>query len=328
MKRKTQKMKKKMKGNFRKIFTPFKVKLLRKTLIVPKEGNRLPVYTLTFENPHGLYKTCRIVKGDVIKVVVPNYKPKSFSMSAERENEFDITLKIYPNGRASGYLDSILIGGEIEVFRMGVKKRQAGGEMLGIISFGVGITETLPVVAHELERGALNGFGEGEESGVKNVIFVWASKTKLDIFWHNKIKQLQKKYGQRFKFITMLSREYFSNDDGKGILDYADDIMYGKRINNRQLIANIFDHSWGTYYGGPRQHLRHKVRWLYVGEKKVMKEIEGLINENGYSVGKGFGENSYFVDDPILQKEMKRKRMNAKMNKPDTNTTIVMAARL
>ena len=59
-----------------------------------------------------------------------------------------------------------------------------------------------------------------------------------------------------------------------------------------------------------------------------MKEIEGLINENGYSVGKGFGENSYFVDDPILQKEMKRKRMNAKMNKPDTNTTIVMAARL
>ena len=142
----------------------------------------------------------------------------------------------------SGYLDSILIGGEIEVFRMGVKKRQAGGEMLGIISFGVGITETLPVVAHELERGALNGFGEGEESGVKNVIFVWASKTKLDIFWHNKIKKLQKKYGQRFKFITMLSREYFSNDDGKGILDYADDIIIFKPDYNDSITIVMPDY--------------------------------------------------------------------------------------
>ena len=32
--------------------------------------------------------------------------------------------------------------------------------------------------------------------------------------------------------------------------------------------------------------------------------------------------------DPDEALQLKRKRMNAKMNKPDTNTTIVMAARL
>ena len=34
-----------------------------------------------------------IEKGDVVKVAVPNYKPKSYSMSAARRGEFDITFK-------------------------------------------------------------------------------------------------------------------------------------------------------------------------------------------------------------------------------------------
>eukprot|EP00964_Phaeocystis_antarctica_P098158 scaffold64201_cov58-Phaeocystis_antarctica.AAC.2 len=71
------------------------------------EWERLPVYTLTFETPPSLSNAVRIDCGDVVKVVVPNFKPKSYSMSAERPGEFDITVKVYPGGVCSGYLDSV-----------------------------------------------------------------------------------------------------------------------------------------------------------------------------------------------------------------------------
>ena len=84
-------------------------------------GVRLPVYTLTFQNPPSTSASglgCRMDLGDVVKVCVPHYKPKSYSMSAERtaDREFDITVKVYPKGRASGYLDSIQIGETIDVY--------------------------------------------------------------------------------------------------------------------------------------------------------------------------------------------------------------------
>jgi hypothetical protein len=101
--------------------------LLRKTTIIEAAEDRLPVYTLTFSNPAGMESLgVRMDYGDVIKVVVPNYKPKSYSMSDERPGEFDITVKVYPNGRASGYLDSIPIGGQIDVFRKGSNERNPG----------------------------------------------------------------------------------------------------------------------------------------------------------------------------------------------------------
>ena len=83
--------------------------LLHKSTLVQASSAHLPVHTLTFSIPEGMSESLgvSIEKGDVVKVVVPNYKPKSYSMSAARPNEFDITFKVYPNGRASGYLDSI-----------------------------------------------------------------------------------------------------------------------------------------------------------------------------------------------------------------------------
>ena len=78
----------------------------------------MPVYTLTFETPPSLSNAVRIDCGDVVKVVVPNFKPKSYSMSAERPGEFDITVKVYPGGVCSGYLDSVQVGENISAFNV------------------------------------------------------------------------------------------------------------------------------------------------------------------------------------------------------------------
>lgn len=72
-------------------------RLLRKKEVVKEGVDRLPVYTLSFQAPNqGLQSDFRIDLADVVKVVVPGYKPKSYSMSAMRDGEFDITFKVYP----------------------------------------------------------------------------------------------------------------------------------------------------------------------------------------------------------------------------------------
>ena len=70
--------------------------LIRKTPLVHAADDRLPVYTLTFKTPPGMdFLGVDIPLGDVVKVCVPNYKPKSYSVSAQRPGEFDITLKVF-----------------------------------------------------------------------------------------------------------------------------------------------------------------------------------------------------------------------------------------
>ena len=151
--------------------------LVRKTTLVhgTDDGSRLPVHTLTFRLPGGPGARrigARMDLGDTLKVVVPGYKPKSYSMSAEdpEAGTFDITFKVYPNGRASGYLDRLRVGDVCRIFHMGPYERQqqqtppttsavpplppiSHVRHVGIIALGVGITEAIPIARAELARG-------------------------------------------------------------------------------------------------------------------------------------------------------------------------------
>eukprot|EP00966_Prymnesium_polylepis_P302798 6995036-Prymnesium_polylepis.1 len=182
------------------------------------EWERLPVYTLTFATPSSMCNTVRIDCGDVVKIVVPNFKPKSYSMSAERPGEFDITFKRYPDGVCSGYLDDIKIGEDITVFKMGSKQRQPGSHV-GLIAFGVGITEALPVAAAELAK-----------PEAQQVRLLWATKTYGDLFWHEEITALRAAHPQRFTVETILSRE-----QRKGSL-------HGRCSS--EVLAAVFDEAW------------------------------------------------------------------------------------
>ena len=117
------------------------------------------------------------------------YKPQSDCMSALRlpEQEFDVTFKVYPNGRASGYLNRLHVGDFIHSFGMTKNRcRNPDGTWIGIVAYGVGITEALPVARAELERP-----GPGPPT---NVTLLWASRTLHDTFWHDQIQALQQTY--------------------------------------------------------------------------------------------------------------------------------------
>ena len=117
-------------------------------------------------------------------------------MSALRDDEFDITLKIYPNGRASGFLDRLKIGDEINTFGLSARRFRNTGTYVGIIAYGVGMTEGLPVARAELEKG-----------DARQVVLLWASRTMDDTFWDKEITSLAENYPHKFKMVRILSRE-------------------------------------------------------------------------------------------------------------------------
>jgi len=239
--------------------------LLRKTTLISESTDHLPVHTLTFATPpaFGEFTGCRIGTGDVIKVCVPGYKPKSYSMSAERPGEFDITFKVYPNGKASGYLDSINVGQDIDTFPLGKKRRYAGSHV-GLVAFGVGITEALPIAIEELNQ-----------SDAAHVCLLWGSRTTGDTFWLEQIARLKEEHGDRFVFVEILSREVKEGS------------MHGRITPN--VMRKAFDGTWQT--GASNEYSRGGCRFLTVGTKAMMVEADKMLQAIGYDMDFGRGVN-------------------------------------
>lgn len=257
-------------------------KLIRKTLLVSEDGlNRLPVYTLTFEIPRnvtyfGIAKPLehiRIEYGEVVKMVIPGYKPKSYSVSALRVNndndnddhpneyEFDVTVKIYPNGRASGYLDRMKVGDTIRAFGMANRKTRSRGTFFGGVAFGVGITEILPMARYELENGA------------GKVVVLWASRTKADTFWHEDIHELKRAYRDRFEMVHLYSRETERKHlEEKGVLQGRIDATLLKEVFETRLSNAGME--------------RDDAKFLVIGTRSMMNMTNQMFTRIGFPMHK------------------------------------------
>ena len=223
-------------------------RLLRKTTLVSGAGKRrLAVRTLTFSRPKSL-KDVRLDLGDILKIVIPEYKPKSYSISAVRKGEFDITVKIYFKGRASGYLDRLSIGDSVKVFVRRPYVRSTGGTHVGAVAFGVGITEALPVSEAELEKS-------------NHVTLLWACRTRDDMFWDARIKALSARFPRRFKILRILSREKRS------------DALYGRIDEEVLKRAFAFKNVSAS-----------DIRFLRVGTKAMMRAADGHLKTLGFDV--------------------------------------------
>jgi len=292
--------------------------LLKKTTLVEASNGdigdgaieRLPVYTLTFAIPpapssstddvvnvNGFqlkqlhHADINIGLGDVVKMVVPNYKPKSYSVSAIRpnQNEFDVTFKVYPNGRASGYLDRLVVGGgdaggdvvtRIRSFGKSAGRYRNHGvgdneEHACIIAYGVGITEGLPVARAELERMARDDGGEGEGDNnngrcrTRKVTVLWASRTEADTFWRDEIDELRQKYGkEKFELRHVLSRE---RRDG----------CYHGRIDPA-IVRDAFELGEQNEAAANENDARCLPLFLSVGTKEMMRMTYGMLESMGY----------------------------------------------
>ena len=67
---------------------------------------------------------------------------------------------------------------------------------VGVVAYGVGITEALPVAEAELKKGDAD-----------SVRLLWASRTMADTFWHDRIEALEKAYTDGLTLVHILSRD-------------------------------------------------------------------------------------------------------------------------
>mmetsp|Transcript_47308 Transcript_47308/g.86891 ORF Transcript_47308/g.86891 Transcript_47308/m.86891 type:complete len:270 (-) Transcript_47308:26-835(-) len=184
-------------------FRPFK--LLAKETLTEGSEHGFPVRRFTFELPadvslHTLGFDLGL--GDFVQVKPPNSRARSYSPTSDvrRSGSFDLTVKLYRNGACSGYLDSLQVGDEAQISGpapvpwLAYTLHQT--KHVGIIAFGVGITEALPVAAAQLAK-----------AEVAKVILLWGNKAWSDVFWQKDLQALSDKSGDRMETVLALSRE-------------------------------------------------------------------------------------------------------------------------
>jgi ferredoxin-NADP reductase len=273
---------------------------------------RLPVHTLTFAMPPSRdddeeeendekkkknekhngnkkkkirlhHRDLRLDYGDVVKMVIPNYKPKSYSVSALRDDEFDVTVKIYPNGRASGYLDRLNIHDEIYTFGLSKGLRRCDDISIthvGVIAYGVGITEALPVVAAELLRSSSHHDNDNAPNVVATLL--WAARTQADTFWHDELAELRRTYPHTFRLQYIFSREkdescFVAKDDDHPA-DPLPPPLQG-RID-AAVLQRVFAH-WPNQSTSTAAS-SFQPRFMSVGTKEMMAETDQMLAAIGY----------------------------------------------
>lgn len=161
----------------------------------------------------------------------------------------------YRSGRASGYLNSVAVGDEVSVFRMSKKTRHPG-RFVGIVAFGVGITEALPIAEAEIKQG-----------DAEIVKLLWASRTAADTFWDDRIRALEA--SGKFELVHLFSRESRAG------------ALHGRV--SAQVLKDVFGPStWRT--GDNDTCATDDIRFLTVGTKEMMKDANAMLSEIGFSM--------------------------------------------
>lgn len=166
-------------------------RLLSKETLVEAAPGRLAVRRFRFALPGGAKDFgVDFTRGECVKVRVPGLLPlsRSYSPVAARPGGFDLIVKIYPvdgPGRkrvgASSHLDTLKEGDSAYVsgpYPPPLKHMaRSPGRRVGIVAYGVGITESLAVAAAELGR--------------SEVVLLWALRDQSEVFAQAELSELQ-----------------------------------------------------------------------------------------------------------------------------------------
>jgi NAD(P)H-flavin reductase len=211
--------------------------------------------------------------GDFVQVQAPGGFPprvRAYSPASPegRAGSFDLVVKCY-GGQVSGHLEELEVGetallsGPGPVPWMQLRRSSSGGGSggdggapIGLVAFGVGITEALPVARSELERG-----GGSQGSGSANTVtLLWANRGWADVFWRQELEAMQEKYGrERFAVVHALSREQPRGGCEHGRVD-------------RALLQRVF-----------AEFDRTRTRFLVVGTKAMKKSAVAHLAALGFS---------------------------------------------
>eukprot|EP00928_Gymnodinium_smaydae_P065719 TRINITY_DN48815_c0_g1_i1.p1 TRINITY_DN48815_c0_g1~~TRINITY_DN48815_c0_g1_i1.p1 ORF type:complete len:303 (-),score=42.59 TRINITY_DN48815_c0_g1_i1:467-1375(-) len=242
-----------------KTFASRPFRLIAKEIVTEGSSGSAPVWKLTFALPddeslqsYGFDTGL----GDFVKVKPPGLlsKARSYSPTSDvtRKGSFDLVVKMYPGGRVSGYLGGLKIGETAQISGPGpvpwLALREHRAPEVGIVAFGVGITEAVVVAEHQLRHGA------------DKVLLLWANKAWADTFWHEWLERLGNEHSGRFEVVHTLSREERAG-------------CHNSRVTP-ELLKKVF--------GG---FAKERSTYLVVGTKRMKKETFDKLQSVGLAAG-------------------------------------------
>jgi len=187
-----------------KFFRPFT--LQSREILVRGSDESLAVHRFTIGLPDGrslMEFGVDLSLGDFVMVRQPgHFKSRAYSPTSNESlrGSFDIVVKIYPGGHVSGFLDKLQVGETVMVSGPGPVPWMAHaftpGWQVGLVAFGVGITEALPVMCARLR----------DERELR-VVLLWANRRHNDTFWHEELEMLARAHPQRLELRYAFSRE-------------------------------------------------------------------------------------------------------------------------
>lgn len=178
--------------------------LIAKITLIDGDEKRgiLPVRRFTFEYPP-TQSLSFMFTTEVLKVVRSDTgRHKSYSPTSEADQlgSFDLTVKIYPDGGHSEWLDSQPIGTRVTMFGPipppTFAKVYKPGRRIIAIALGIGITEVYTTCREELRK--------SEDS---SVTLVHSVRYRDEVVLADEVEVLRKQFTGRFNVVRVASRE-------------------------------------------------------------------------------------------------------------------------
>ena len=192
--------------------------------------------------------------GDFVQVRPPGHvKARSYSPTSPgtRVGSFDIVVKEYPGGRVSGFLAQLQVGDVAEIAGPApvpwLSHQLNPSTQIGMVAFGVGITEALPVARAQL----------GRLDTIDTLTLLWACRRHADTFWEQEVASLTAQYPQRLRVVRAFSREQRPG--------------YEHGRVDQDMLARVFD-----------SFSRGTARFLVVGTKQMKRDTSARLAHLGF----------------------------------------------
>jgi len=177
--------------------------LLQKEILT--KGSEHPVFRLQFKLPDDAHLGVTSPTTH-IKVRGPDssMRGRTYSLTSRKQQKgsFEICVKIYPQGWVSGYLSELEVG-EMAYITQTRTKTLSPRRKVGLIAFGIGITECILTIEQCLDQQK----SEFEESGV---VLLYANRTEKDVVFRKEISEIHSRR-EEFQAVYIYSREKVAN---------------------------------------------------------------------------------------------------------------------
>lgn len=236
-------------------------KLLDKNTISGPEAT-WPTQRFRFDMPNEDLASCDLGRGDIVKLcwqwqigqIPRSYNPLFGGVggSSSDLDTFDLVVKIYGDrDGAAAWLDKVKVG---ETVRMSgpfpqfpeIRTRNEGGSEVGIVCYGVAITEAIAVADAELRR-----------EDVKQVALLWANRKRDDRSLVDELLILNRQHPSR-----LMVKQIFSEESGGDLHGHV----------NADILRDVFSFTEQA-----------NVRFHVVGSKKMYNDTWAMLESSGYS---------------------------------------------